>query len=91
MIAGLPHLPSSASQASLPFKSNRFDPYNMGNCCGSQAVDDSPSAPVRATRTQPIARATGPGQTLGGPSGGPVDPRTAAAIAAEVCTPAWCS
>ena len=67
----------------------------MGNCCGSQSAydDDTPIAtsnrPQRPQRPQRSrVKATGAGHTLGGtsvdaPAG--VDPRTAAALAAEVC------
>jgi hypothetical protein len=53
----------------------------MGNCCGRQSEleDTTPS------RTQPSARAMGPGRTLGGGSAGlEADPRAAAALAAKV-------
>ena len=67
----------------------------MGNCCGSQsALNDNDGRTLQsrpaATRPQKPRKPTGPGHTLGGPStdtpSGGVDPRTAAAIAAQVPT-----
>src|SRR5277367_2308759 len=64
----------------------------MGNCCGSQsALDDDDNGPAQprpaASRPSKPRKPTGPGHTLGGPpadTSGGVDPRTAAAIAAQV-------
>jgi hypothetical protein len=63
----------------------------MGNCCGSQSAlddDDGPTQPRPAvSRPSKPRKPTGPGHTLGGPpvdTSGGVDPRTAAAIAAQV-------
>lgn len=63
----------------------------MGNCCGSQSALDDNDGPTQprpvASRPQKPRKPTGPGYTLGGPppdTSGGVDPRTAAAIAAQV-------
>ena len=53
----------------------------MGNCCGSQAADYESGRPANPGRR---ARAGGVGHTLGVPSDTGADPRTAAALAAEV-------
>jgi hypothetical protein len=52
----------------------------MGNCCGSQSTSDYDAS------SRPRVRASGPGHTLGGPAdtSAGADPRTAAALAAEV-------
>ena len=61
----------------------------MGNCCGSQSTADYDEPTAAHTRPQKArVRASGPGHTLGGPADASAgaDPRTAAALAAEVCS-----
>ena len=60
----------------------------MGNCCGSQSTADYDDPRPAGTRPQK-ARISGPGHTLGGSvdTSTGADPRTAAALAAEVCSP----
>jgi hypothetical protein len=61
----------------------------MGNCCGSESTSDYEHSTSAYNRPQK-ARVSGPGHTLGGPpteaSSAGADPRTAAALAAEVCS-----
>jgi len=83
------HRKGSSAQRSLRAEASR----PMGNCCGSQSdVDDGPTSsghqyqpPVPSRTNKPKARATG-GRTLGGAGepGEGIDPRAAAALAAEV-------
>ena len=57
----------------------------MGNCCGSPSAIDDSGPRHHAATTRPGVSVSGPGRTLGqGDASGGVDPRTAAAIAAEV-------
>lgn len=58
----------------------------MGNCCGSESTSDYEHSTSAYSRPQK-ARVSGPGHTLGGPpaeASAGADPRTAAALAAEV-------
>jgi hypothetical protein len=59
----------------------------MGNCCGSQSTSDyDDPTPIRTRPQKTQVRVSGPGHTLGGPidPNAGADPRSAAALAAEV-------